>query len=171
MVSLNSIGLVGLAHLRRHSQLPIHGHRNGWGMLTRHPMLGVEFGVMQQLWRLAGADHLHVNGLRNKFWEPDDSVIASAMACLTPLSPDRPMVAMPAFSSGQGAAQVPETYARLGHADVLYLCGGGIIGHPLGVAAGVESIRDAWQAAMSGVDLASYAADHPALRAALEPRA
>ena len=32
----------------------------------------------QKLWRLAGADHMHVNGLRNKFCEPDDSVIASA---------------------------------------------------------------------------------------------
>ena len=31
MVSLNSVGLVGLLELRRHAQLPIHGHRNGWG--------------------------------------------------------------------------------------------------------------------------------------------
>ncbi len=30
MVSLNSIGPVALAHLRKHCALPIHGHRNGW---------------------------------------------------------------------------------------------------------------------------------------------
>ena len=43
MVSLNSIGLVGLHELRRHAQLPIHGHRNGWGYLTRCPQLGWDY--------------------------------------------------------------------------------------------------------------------------------
>jgi len=38
----------------------------------------------KKIWRLAGVDHLHVNGLANKFSEADDSVIASARACLTP---------------------------------------------------------------------------------------
>ena len=75
MVSLNSVGLAGVAHLRQHSELPIHGHRNGWGMLTRCPYLGIEFTAYQKLWRLAGVDHLHVNGLRSKFWEPDESVM------------------------------------------------------------------------------------------------
>ena len=167
MVSLHSVGMTGLAYLRRHSQLPIHGHRNGWGIHTRHPLLGVEFTVMQRLWRLAGADHLHVNGLRNKFWEPDDSVIASALSCLRPLFADRPMVAMPAFSSGQRAKQAPETLSRLGRDDLMYLCGGGIMAHPMGVEAGVASIREAWDAARSGIELTAYAADHPALRAAL----
>jgi ribulose 1,5-bisphosphate carboxylase large subunit-like protein/predicted dehydrogenase len=37
MVSINSVGLVGVERLRRHSQLPLHGHRNGWAMLTRCP--------------------------------------------------------------------------------------------------------------------------------------
>lgn len=31
MVSLNSVGLAGLTALRKESELPIHGHRNGWG--------------------------------------------------------------------------------------------------------------------------------------------
>jgi ribulose-bisphosphate carboxylase large chain len=74
MVSLHAVGLSGVLELRRRSRLPIHGHRNGWGMLTRHPLLGVEFTAWQKIWRMAGVDHLHVNGLKNKFWEPDDSV-------------------------------------------------------------------------------------------------
>src|SRR5205807_2547284 len=57
MVSLNSVGLVGVAALRRHSQVVIHGHRNGWGMLTRCPGLGIAFPAYQKLWRLAGVDH------------------------------------------------------------------------------------------------------------------
>lgn len=35
MVSMNSIGLPAMKALRAHSQLVIHGHRNGWGMLGR----------------------------------------------------------------------------------------------------------------------------------------
>ena len=82
MVSLNHVGAPAVAHLRKHSQLPIHGHRNGWGMFTREPYLGIEFAAWHKIWRLAGVDHMHCNGLRNKFWEPDESFIASARACL-----------------------------------------------------------------------------------------
>ena len=41
-------------------------------------LLGWSYPAWSKLWRLAGADHMHVNGLRNKFSEPDDSVIQSA---------------------------------------------------------------------------------------------
>jgi len=79
MASLNSVGLVGMIELGRHSQLPIHAHRNGWGAMTRAPLLGWSYVAWQKFWRLAGADHMHVNGLSNKFSELDDSVIASAV--------------------------------------------------------------------------------------------
>ena len=69
MVSMNTIGLPAMKVLRAHSQLAIHGHRNGWGMLGRSPALGMCFVAFQKLWRLAGIDHIHVNGLRNKFCE------------------------------------------------------------------------------------------------------
>jgi ribulose-bisphosphate carboxylase large chain len=166
MVSLNSVGLPGVAHLRRHCRLPIHGHRNGWGMLSRHPYLGLDFRAYQKLWRLAGVDHLHVNGLRNKFSEPDDSVVASARACLTPMLGGYEV--MPVFSSGQWAGQAPDTYRRLGSTDLMYLCGGGIMAHPGGAAAGVASIRQAWEAALAGVPLDEYARDRVELRRALE---
>ena len=78
MASLNSVGLTGFLALRRHAAMPIHAHRNGWGALSRHPMLGFDYVAWAKLWRLAGADHMHVNGIRNKFCESDASVIASA---------------------------------------------------------------------------------------------
>ncbi|MBL8170978.1 MAG: ribulose-bisphosphate carboxylase large subunit family protein [Acidobacteria bacterium] len=168
MVSLNHVGAPTVAHLRRHSQLPIHGHRNGWGMLTREPYLGIEFKAWSQIWRLAGVDHLHCNGLRNKFWEPDESVITSARACLTPMYEDKPCLAMPVIASAQWAGQVVDTYKELGCADLLYVCGGGIVAHPDGIAAGVLSVRQAWEAAMQGVTLEDYAATHSELRRAVE---
>jgi ribulose-bisphosphate carboxylase large chain len=168
MVCLNSVGLVGLRELRRHSQLPIHAHRAGWGYLSRCPQLGWDYAPWHLIWRLAGADHLHVNGLRNKFSEPDDSVIAAARAVLAPVSAEHPMPAMPVFSSGQTGLQAADTYAGLGgRADLIHAAGGGIFGHPDGVRAGVTALRESWEAAANGVAIADYARERPALRAAL----
>src|SRR5690606_41720746 len=77
MISLNSVGISGVKKICDNRVLSIHGHRNGWGMLNRHPLLGIEFPAYQKLWRLAGADQIHVNGIQNKFWESDDSVVKS----------------------------------------------------------------------------------------------
>jgi ribulose-bisphosphate carboxylase large chain len=85
MVSLNSVGLAGVKRICDLGALAIHGHRNGWGMLNRHPLLGIEFPAYQKIWRLAGVDQIHVNGIANKFWESDDSVVRSIEACLKPL--------------------------------------------------------------------------------------
>jgi ribulose-bisphosphate carboxylase large chain len=168
MAVLNSIGLVGMRELRRHSQLPIHAHRAGWGYLSRSDALGWDYAPWQMLWRLTGADHLHVNGLRNKFSEPDASVIAAARAVLAPVMEAAPMPAMPVFSSGQTGLQAADTYAAIGCADLIHTAGGGIFGHPGGVAAGVEALREAWLAAMEGVPLARHAEHNAALKAALE---
>ena len=165
MVSVNWVGFAAVEHLRRHAQLPIHGHRNGWGAFTRHPGLGFSFEAYQKLWRLAGVDHLHVNGIRSKFWEADDSVIRSARACLAPFAGVPPL--LPVFSSGQWAGQAPDLYRELGSTDLMHLAGGGIIGHPDGAAAGVQSLRDAWEAAVAGADLREYAKTRPALQRAL----
>jgi ribulose-bisphosphate carboxylase large chain len=163
MVSLHSVGFAAFAEFRRRCELPIHGHRNGWGMYGRHPLLGVEYPAWQKLWRLAGADHLHVNGLQNKFWEPDDSVVRSIKACLTPMfRPDD--VAMPVISSGQWGGQAPETYRLAETSDLIYVAGGGIMAHPLGPAAGLRGLQQAWAAAMRGVSLADYAATHQELQ-------
>ena len=167
MVCLNAIGLVGMTALRKHSQLPIHGHRAGWGYLTRSPALGWEFAAWQKLWRLAGADHLHVNGLRNKFSDPDEVVVAAARSVIQPLYADAAMQAVPVFSSAQTGLQAHDTYAALGNADLICTAGGGIFGHPNGVAAGVTALREAWEAAMQGISLADYAQTRPALKSAL----
>ncbi|WP_251341301.1 ribulose-bisphosphate carboxylase large subunit family protein [Haloplanus halophilus] len=166
MVSLNSVGLAGVLALRRHSDLAIHGHRNGWGALSRCPQLGFEYTAYQKLWRLAGVDHLHVNGIRNKFTESDESVVASARAVQRPIPGDDGI--LPVFSSGQWADQAHDTYAALGNVDLMYLAGGGIMGHPDGPAGGVDALKQGWEAAMAGVPLAEYAEDHEALRRSME---
>ena len=148
MACLNAVGLTGFQALADHSQLPVHAHRAGWGALTRHPALGWSFPAWSKLWRLAGADHIHVNGIDNKFCEDNDSVIRSARSCADPVTSSKPAICMPVFSSGQTPAQVPQTYAAVGTPDLIHAAGGGILGHPDGPAAGVAAMRAAWDAVL-----------------------
>lgn len=166
MVSLNHVGFAGVSALRSSCALPIHGHRNGWGMFTRHPLLGIEFPAYQKIWRAIGVDHLHVNGLQNKFWEPDESVIRSVQALQEPLWGG--YHAMPVISSGQWGGQAPETLLKTGTQDVIYVAGGGIMAHPMGPSGGLRGIQQAWAAASQGIALEEYAQDHEELRRTLE---
>ncbi|WP_157015602.1 ribulose-bisphosphate carboxylase large subunit family protein [Mesorhizobium xinjiangense] len=167
MVSLFSLGLAGLSAIRAHAALPLHCHRNGWGLFSRSPDIGMGFRAWQKFWRLAGADHLHVNGIANKFTESDASVIDSARSVGEPLFADDAYAAMPVFSSGQTAVQMPPTFEALGSGDFIYCAGGGIMGHPGGVAGGVASLRQAAEAAMKGIALDDHASEHAELRQAL----
>ncbi|EFV87426.1 ribulose 1,5-bisphosphate carboxylase large subunit, partial [Achromobacter xylosoxidans C54] len=164
MASLNWCGHSAIQTLRRHTPLALHGHRNGYGALSRHPLLGIGFQAYQTLWRLAGVDHMHVHGLQGKFSQPDAEVVGSARDCLAPLTPGIDDAVMPAFSSGQWAGTVPATWAAVRTDDLLFMSGGGILAHPDGPAAGVQSIRQAWQAVRAGQDLAAFAAEAPELR-------
>ncbi len=158
VVNINSIGMGGMAFLRKRSGLVLHAHRNGWDILTRHPGLGMDFSVWQQFWRLLGVDQFQINGIGVKYWEPDDSFVASFEDCPLPVA-----------GSGQWGGQAPETYRRTGRTvDLLYLCGGGIVAHPGGPAAGVRAVTQAWEAAVAGIPLDDYARTHPELRQSIE---
>ena len=194
MISLNSVGLSGAKQMCDLGALAIHGHRNGWGMLNRHPLLGIEFPAYQVLWRLAGVDQLHVNGIANKFWESDVSVVRSIEACQRPLFRG-PVAAdvsrlhsadsesgltsaatmggcggsvLPVVSSGQWGGQACETFRRTQTVDLLYMAGGGIMAHSDGPAAGVQSLRKWWEAAIEGLTLEQAAAKYPELRKSVE---
>ncbi|HEX7653187.1 MAG TPA: ribulose-bisphosphate carboxylase large subunit family protein [Verrucomicrobiae bacterium] len=166
MISLNSVGLSGAKKICDQGALAIHGHRNGWGMLNRHPLLGIEFPAYQKIWRLAGVDQLHVNGIANKFWESDDSVVRSMEACAQPLLGG--MSVLPVVSSGQWGGQACETYHRTRTVDLLYMAGGGIMAHPDGPAAGVHSLQQWWRAAVEGLTQEAAAAKYPELQKSVE---
>ncbi|WP_417270036.1 3-oxo-isoapionate-4-phosphate decarboxylase OiaX [Celeribacter sp.] len=167
VININSVGYGGMSFLRKRSALCLHAHRNGWDILTRHPGLGMEFRAYQKIWRLLGVDQFQINGIRAKYWEPDDSFVQSFKDVTTPIfSPDD--CPLPVVCSGQWGGQAVDTYTRTGGTlDLMYLGGGGVHGHPMGMGAGVRAIRQAWEAAEAGVTLAAYAKDHPELAAAL----
>lgn len=163
VININSLGFGGMAFLRKRSALVLHAHRNGWDILTRHPGLGMDFRVWQQFWRLLGVDQFQINGIRVKYWEPDESFVSSFKAVSTPLfSPaDCPL---PVAGSGQWGGQARDTYEKTDRTqDLMYLCGGGIVSHPSGAGAGVKAVKQAWEAAVLGVPLEVYARDHTEL--------
>lgn len=167
VININSIGYGGMSFLRKRSNLCLHAHRNGWDILTRHPGLGMEFRAYQKIWRLLGVDQFQINGIRAKYWEPDDSFVRSFDDVTTPIF-SKDDCALPVVCSGQWGGQAVETYQRTGRTlDLMYLGGGGIHGHPMGAASGVAAIRQAWDAARDDVSLEEKAKDNPELAAAL----
>lgn len=166
MVSLNWCGLSAVQTLRRHTNLAIHGHRNGYGGMGRHPLLGMGVRAYQTLYRLAGIDHMHVHGMGGKFSDLDEDVTEAAQHCLEQMSGHDDRV-MPIFSSGQWAGTLPHTLSQIGSDDIMFLCGGGIMAHPAGPEAGLLSLRQAHEAVKANISLADYARAHIELAAAL----
>jgi len=163
VININSIGMGAMMFLRKRSGMVLHAHRNGWDVLTRHPGLGFDFKVWSQFWRLLGVDQFQINGIRVKYWEPDESFVASFKVLTTPLF-DPGDCPLPVAGSGQWGGQAHDTYERTGRTlDLMYLCGGGIVSHPGGPGAGVKAVKQAWEAAVAGVPLDVYAKDHPEL--------
>jgi ribulose-bisphosphate carboxylase large chain len=167
MASINWCGFSAIQALRRSTSLVLHAHRNGYGMMSRDPALGMSFHAYQTLWRLTGVDHMHVHGLAGKFAQSDAEVIESARDCATPLASGCDDVVLPAFSSGQWAGTVQATFDAVRSTDLLFMSGGGILAHPDGPTAGVTSVRQAWAAVQSGTPLPEYAEKMPELRHAL----
>lgn len=166
MVCINLVGLSGLEYIRRRSQLPIHGHRAMFGSISRSDQLGIGFRAWQKLARLSGADHLHTNGISNKFYESDAQVLDAITAVREPLLGLETTV--PVLSSGQWGGLAHATYRATGTTDLLVLAGGGIHGHPDGARAGVASMREAWASAAAGESVETALAQSSALRRATE---
>lgn len=169
MASLNWCGLSGMETLRAHTPLAIHAHRNGFGAMSRHPLLGMGFAAYHALYRLAGIDHMHVHGIGGKFVDAAEEVTEAARACLQPLSKGGPDDrVMPAFSSGQWAGTLPRTFEAAQQPDFMFMCGGGILAHPDGPDAGIRSLREAYDAVRAGESLDQAARTRPALAAAMQ---
>lgn len=90
----------------------------------------------------------------------------AARQCLEPMGGADDRV-MPIFASGQWAGTLPHTLERIGSDDLMFLAGGGIMAHPGGPKAGLESLRQAHEAVRAELTLLEAARSRPALAAAL----
>ncbi|MCL4166741.1 UNVERIFIED_CONTAM: hypothetical protein GTU68_049700, partial [Idotea baltica] len=169
MASMNWCGLSGLQTLRRHSDLALHAHQNGSGAFSRSPTHGIGGVAFQVLYRLAGIDHMHVHGTGSKFAVEDTHVDDCARRCQKSVAFDGPSagdVVMPVFSSRQWAGTLERSLLSASSSDFLFVAGGGILAHPHGPRAGVESLHQAYNAIQQGIDPREAAGSESSLAAA-----
>lgn len=168
MVVLSAVGLAAVEQVVELAAIPVHGHRAGWGLLSRGTDFGLDVDAYRTLWRLTGIDHLHVGGLASKFSESDETVARNLRGCLTPLRAGVDDRVVPVLSSAQTARQVAPTLAVSGAPNFLMLAGGGVLAHPRGPRGGVAAFHEAFDAWRLGIDVTTYARSHPDLAAALD---
>ncbi|HEC57132.1 MAG TPA: ribulose 1,5-bisphosphate carboxylase large subunit [Candidatus Syntrophoarchaeum butanivorans] len=168
MVDILTCGFDAVRILREDPsiKLPIHVHRTMHGALTRNPDHGIAMAVIAKIARLCGADALHigtfgVGKMHGSFMEDEKT----RRALIDPFCGFKE--AMPVCSGGIHPGLVPELI-RIAGTDIQIQAGGGVSGHPGGVRQGAMAMCEAVDAALEGVPLEEYGADHEALRAALK---
>lgn len=126
----------------------------------------MNFPVLAKICRLCGADMM----LTPSIWSsipvssPEECLRTSQMLH-APFYHIKPTFPMPGAGIYPGA--VPPMLEENGP-DMIFMAGGGMLGHPLGYTAGAKAFRQAIDAAMAGINLATAAEKQPELRAALE---
>ncbi|HUJ80175.1 MAG TPA: RuBisCO large subunit C-terminal-like domain-containing protein [Nitrospiria bacterium] len=143
-------------------RVPLMAHMamSGW-LWQRH---GMSVAAWAKFVRLFGADVTLYPALQGSLKATRTEVETIKRVCEAPLHGLRP--SFPAVGGGQHAATL-EVHARLFGREFIFLCGGGVVGHPQGARAGARSIRQAWGAVETGVPVARYAKQAPELAAAL----
>jgi 2,3-diketo-5-methylthiopentyl-1-phosphate enolase len=126
----------------------------------------MNFPTLSKLCRLCGADMM----LTPSIWSsiPVASVEESLRVSQTLLAPFyniKPIFPMPGAGVHPGA--VEPMLAENGP-DMIFMAGGGMLGHPMGYTAGAKAFRQAIDAAMAGTPLDEASKNLPELRAALE---
>ncbi len=126
----------------------------------------INFPVLSKICRLCGADMM----LTPSIWS--SIPVASAEECLrvsqtlvAPFYHIKPIWTMPGAGIYPGA--VPPMMQENGN-DMIFMAGGGMLGHPMGYTAGARAFRQAIDATLAGIPLDVAARDYPELRAALE---
>ena len=146
--------------------VPIYVHSGGRTAWSRFPGFGVDLQVTFRLVRLLGGDFVRAHMI-------DGYLMAGtreeAVALVSLLREPIPGIkdTVPALSGGLGADNLVANLEAFG-LDILPMAGGAVIGHPMGIRAGVTALRQAAESFHAGVPLLEYAKDHPELLAALQ---
>jgi len=143
-------------------RVPVMAHMamSGW-LWQRH---GMSVAAWAKFVRLFGADVVLYPALQGSLKATRADVETIKRVCGMKLDGLQP--SFPAVGGGQHAGTL-DVHATLFGRDFIFLCGGGVVGHPQGARAGARSIRQAWKAVEAGVPVARYARQAPELAAAL----
>ena len=180
MVDILTCGWAALQTLREKCGdlgLAIHAHRAFHAAFTRNRAHGMSMLVVSDVARLIGVDQLHIGTVIGKLESPVEEVLAlrdnlknrTIEASSENLGQDwdgiKPV--FPTCSGGLHPGLVPELIKIVG-SDIIIQAGGGVWGHPDGGKAGATALRQAIEAATSGMKLEEFARDHKELQRALD---
>jgi ribulose-bisphosphate carboxylase large chain len=181
MMDVVTTGFAAVHTMRlRETGLAIHAHRAMHSLFTRESGPGVhdkgeimDFSMSMvakaKIMRLLGVDALHGGAPKTKmenYGEP--KLIRDALQLdVTPESSVtlgqnwygmKPVWHV--ASGGLHPGSVPEALHQLGE-DIMIQCGGGVLGHPWGIEAGVEAVIQAKDIALGSGDLEQWIKDNP----------
>lgn len=145
--------------------LPLHIHRTMHAAITRNHEHGIAMRPFCRLVRMLGGDQLHTGTVSGKMEHDTQELIGDNRTLTHPWHGIRSV--FPVASGGLHPGGVADEMRVLGN-DLILQAGGGIHGHPDGTRAGATAMRQAVDAAMEEIPLATYAEDHPELKRALE---
>ena len=167
---------------RKNLSLAIHAHRAMHGFITRDNSPGVHgkgriFGfsismiVLAKLFRLLGVDSLHGGSPLAKMEDYGEASYIQHVLQEKNLKPDHSIPSLgqkwfhikPVWITASGGlhpGDVEEVVRVLGE-DVIIQCGGGLLGHPWGVEAGVCALEQALELAVKKIPFKQWVKKHP----------
>ncbi len=155
----------------------LHYHRAGHGAVTSpQAQRGYNALVHMKMSRMQGASGIHTGtmGYGKMEGDPADKLLAfmldqdEADGLYYHQTWQGMKATTPIISGGMNALRLPGFFDNLGHCNIIQTSGGGAFGHKDGGTAGAKSLKQACDAWMAGVDLVTYAQDHPELKGAFE---
>lgn len=181
MMDVVTTGFAALHTMRlRDTGLAIHAHRAMHSLFTRESGPGVydkgeilDFSMSMvanaKILRLLGVDALHGGAPKTKMENYGEPKLIRDVLQLD-ITPESSVTLgqnwygmKPVWhvaSGGLHPGSVPEALRQLGE-DIMIQCGGGVLGHPWGIEAGVEAVIQAKDIALGSGNLKQWIEDNP----------
>lgn len=166
MVNYAAVGYDVLNHIAETVSVPVLGHYAGAGVYYESDKSGISSQlIIGKFPRLAGADMVIINTPYGGYPLEYQKYMSTVQQLRLPLYGLKP--AFPAVGGGVQPGLVERFVGELGN-DIILATGGAIQGHPQGAAAGARAMRQAIDAAVSGVPVTEAAKSNTELKCALD---
>jgi len=130
----------------------IQAHRSGYVLFSNNRKFSISYSVLAQLMNLAGADEVHTGSIFGRFDVNKQEALKSLKYICSP--PGGLKSSFPIISGSVTPAIIEATVNEINH-NIIFMAGSGIIGHPLGIEAGVKSIKEMIHIIMEGTRIES----------------
>lgn len=183
MMDVITTGFAAVDTIRRENPgLAIHAHRAMHGFMTRDNSPGIHgkgklYGfsismiVMAKLFRLLGVDSIHGGSPLAKMEDYGEASYITRVLQDENLKPHEKIPSLgqnwhhvkPVWMTASGGLHPGDFESVLNELgeDVIIQCGGGLLGHPDGVEAGVKAIEQARGIHMKGIPMKKFVKDNP----------